>query len=28
MLGCVAVAPPDNQSVRSGWLGSYGGNMD
>jgi len=28
MLGCVAVAPPDKQSVRSGWLGSYGGNMD
>ena len=28
MLGCVAVAPPDKQSIRSGWLGSYGGNMD
>lgn len=28
MLGCVAVAPPDKQSFRSGWLGSYGGNMD
>jgi acetamidase/formamidase len=28
MLGCVAVAPPANQSVRSGWLGSFGGNMD
>ena len=28
MLGCVAVAPPDRQTVRSGWLGSYGGNMD
>src|SRR5205823_11160099 len=28
MLGCVAVAPPDKQTVRSGWLGSYGGNMD
>lgn len=28
MLGCVAVAPPDKQAVRSGWLGSYGGNMD
>jgi amidase len=28
MLGCVAVAPPDKQTIRSGWLGSYGGNMD
>jgi amidase len=28
MLGCVAVAPPDNQTFRSGWLGSWGGNMD
>jgi len=28
MLGCVAVAPSDKQTVRSGWLGSYGGNMD
>ncbi len=28
MLGCVAVAPPDKQTVRSGWLGGYGGNMD
>ncbi len=28
MLGCVAVAPPDQQTVRSGWLGAYGGNMD
>ena len=28
MLGCVAVAPPDKQTFRSGWLGSYGGNMD
>jgi amidase len=28
MLGCVAVAPPDKQMFRSGWLGSYGGNMD
>ena len=28
MLGCVAVAPPDRQSFRSGWLGSWGGNMD
>jgi acetamidase/formamidase len=24
----VAVAPPDKQTVRSGWLGSFGGNMD
>lgn len=28
MLGCVAVAPPDKQTIRSGWLGSWGGNMD
>ena len=28
MLGCVAVAPPDKQAFRSGWLGGYGGNMD
>ncbi|MCU1329268.1 MAG: Acetamidase/Formamidase [Bryobacterales bacterium] len=28
MLGCVGVAPPSNQSFRSGWLGSWGGNMD
>ncbi len=28
MLGCVAVAPPDKQTFRSGWLGAYGGNMD
>jgi len=28
MLGCVAVAPPEKQTFRSGWLGSYGGNMD
>src|SRR5262245_4752544 len=28
MLGCVAVAPPDNQAFRTGWLGSWGGNMD
>src|SRR5205823_4065359 len=27
MLGCVAVAPPDRQSFRTGWLGSWGGNM-
>jgi acetamidase/formamidase len=28
MMGCVGVAPPANQSYRSGWLGSWGGNMD
>jgi len=28
MLGCVAVAPPNNQSFQAGWLGSWGGNMD
>jgi acetamidase/formamidase len=28
MLGCVGVAPPQNQSFRSGWLGPWGGNMD
>ncbi|MGA7240292.1 MAG: acetamidase/formamidase family protein [Bryobacteraceae bacterium] len=28
MLGCVAVAPPEKQTFRAGWLGSYGGNMD
>ena len=28
MLGCVAVAPPGNQSFRTGWPGSFGGNMD
>jgi acetamidase/formamidase len=28
MLGCVGVAPPSNQSFRSGWLGPWGGNMD
>jgi acetamidase/formamidase len=28
MLGCVGVAPPANQSFRTGWLGSWGGNMD
>jgi acetamidase/formamidase len=28
MLGCVGVAPPASQSFRSGWLGSWGGNMD
>ncbi|HVW85602.1 MAG TPA: acetamidase/formamidase family protein [Bryobacteraceae bacterium] len=28
MLGCVGVAPPVKQAFRSGWLGSWGGNMD
>src|SRR5439155_11834084 len=28
MLGCVGVAPPDKQTFRAGWLGSWGGNMD
>jgi acetamidase/formamidase len=28
MLGCVGVAPPQAQSYRSGFLGTYGGNMD
>ena len=28
MLGCVGVAPPSSQAFRSGWLGSWGGNMD
>jgi amidase len=28
MLGCIAVAPPQSQSLRSGWLGPWGGNMD
>jgi len=28
MLGCIAVAPPDKQTFRAGWLGSWGGNMD
>jgi len=28
MLGCVAVAPPANQSFRTGYPGSFGGNMD
>ena len=28
MLGCVAVAPPAHQAFRTGFLGSYGGNMD
>jgi acetamidase/formamidase len=28
MLGCVGVAPPGNMQYRSGFLGSFGGNMD
>jgi len=28
MLGCIAVAPPGHQSFRTGYLGSYGGNLD
>jgi amidase len=28
MLGCLATAPPGGQSFRSGYLGSFGGNMD
>jgi acetamidase/formamidase len=28
MLGCIAVAPPGHQAMRTGFLGSYGGNMD
>jgi len=28
MLGCIAVAPPGHQAFRTGFLGSYGGNMD
>lgn len=28
MLGCIAVAPPQDMSFRSGYLGSWGGNMD
>jgi acetamidase/formamidase len=28
MIGCLAVAPPAHQSFRTGYLGSYGGNMD
>ena len=28
MLGCVAVAPPSHQAFRTGYLGSYGGNLD
>jgi amidase len=28
MLGCIAVAPPLEMSLRSGYLGPWGGNMD
>jgi amidase len=28
MMGCIAVAPPSHQAMRTGFLGSYGGNMD
>jgi len=28
MLGCVAVAPPAHQSFRTGYPGTFGGNMD
>jgi amidase len=28
MLGCIAVAPPAHQSLRTGYPGSFGGNMD
>jgi len=28
MLGCVGVAPPGGMRYRTGFLGSYGGNMD
>jgi acetamidase/formamidase len=28
MLGCVGVAPPGRMQYRSGFLGSFGGNMD
>ena len=28
MLGCIGVAPPQEQSFRSGYLGAWGGNMD
>ena len=28
MLGCIAVAPPQEMSFRSGYLGPWGGNMD
>jgi acetamidase/formamidase len=28
MLGCVGVAPPGRSAFQSGYLGSFGGNMD
>jgi acetamidase/formamidase len=28
MLGCVGVAPGNNASIRTAWLGPWGGNMD
>jgi len=28
MLGCVAVAPPAHQALRTGYPGAFGGNMD
>jgi amidase len=28
MLGCIGVAPPADMSLRTGFLGPYGGNMD
>lgn len=28
MLGCIGVAPPQDQAFRSGFLGAWGGNMD
>ena len=28
MLGCVAVAPPGHQALRTGYPGTFGGNMD
>ncbi len=28
MLGCIAVAPPAHQSLRTGYPGTFGGNMD
>ncbi len=28
MLGCIAVAPPQRESYPTGWLGSWGGNLD
>jgi acetamidase/formamidase len=28
MLGCVGIAPPQDQSFRSGYPGTFGGNMD